>query len=121
MKFTYHTTRQITTADLYDATDPPLIFQVKTRLSRDWLLAWDAFGEAEAGDVSAAADLVAEAFISVTQDGEEIYPLDSKADALALRDAIEEAQPGAGDAFLRHLALAFGTNHYRYLDKRLGN
>jgi len=64
--------------------------------------------------------IVGLALVSVSQNGER-WPIDGLDGAKELRDAIEAENPGYGDQFIRHLALAHYNYHFRRLDDLLGN
>ena len=60
------------------------------------------------------------ALVSISQNGER-YPLDGLDGAEALRAAVEADNPGYGDQFIKHLALAHYNYHFRRLDDLAGN
>lgn len=109
-----NTTRRISTADMRLALDPPLYFEVKTYINaalNSRMADWEEAGLSR--DTETAAEIISQVFISVIQDTV-AYPLTTKADALALRDAIEEAGPGLGDEYLAAILTGFIGNHYRF-------
>ena len=114
MQLQYNNTRWISTADLHIACDPPILFEVRTRLSPEWAQLHLDWEEAGGEDADVACEIVGRAFVHVAQ-GNEKYPLHNKEGAKVLRDAIEKGSPGEGDDFICHLALRFAQNHYRFL------
>lgn len=114
MKLTYNATRTITTADLGLACDPPLVFEVRVRVDPSWARLHLQWEEGGADDTDMACELVGKVFVNVGQDGK-IYPIEGKEGAEDLRASIEESSPGEGDAFICHLALRFGQDHFRFL------
>lgn len=119
MKLKYNPTRTITTADLYNACDPPLVFKVKVRPGRTWAKL-DRDFEGAATEVETAKKLVSMVFLSVS-DGENTYPLKTISQVEDLQQAIEELNPGGGDEFISAIAWGFSNNHYNYLAAHLGN
>ena len=114
MKIIYNPSRKITTGDLFIACDPPMLFEVKSRLSSDWAtkhLAWEAGGSE---DITIALELVSTGFLAVAQNGER-YDLDSIEAATALREAIEGGNEGEGDTFICDIVSSFAHNHYSFL------
>ena len=121
MKLNYKNTRTITTADLFDAADPPLIFEVRTRASSEWARLHKDFEENGADDAALARHLISLIFLTVSdgEDGSEIYPIDTIETVQSLQDAIEDNNPGDGDNFVCTIAWAFGINYYSFLEGRL--
>ena len=114
MKIKYSPTRTVTTADLFIAADPPIVFEVKARLSPGWaqlLRVWEDNGSDDEG---MACELMGQAFMSVSQDDER-YPLNSKEAAEQLSQAIEVENEGAGGPFICEVVQAFAFNHFNFL------
>lgn len=120
IKLNYSYKRTVTTADLFDACDPPLVFEVRTRPPREWAKLNNEFEADNCNDVELAKRLIAMAFLTVS-DGETFYPISTPEEVEALRQAIEDDNPGYGNDFLITVAWGFSTNHYSYLGKNLGN
>ena len=120
MKLNYTPKRTITTADLYDATDPPLIFEVLTRPPRPWATLYNEFEKDGARNLDLAKELISLVFLTVS-DGGEIHPLNTIEAVAGLQAAIEEMNPGYGSQFCCDIAWAFGRHYYSFLGDRLGN
>jgi hypothetical protein len=120
MKLSYNPKKTITTADLYDATDPPLIFEVLVRPPRPWAILYNQFEQSGSNDLDMAKELISLAFLTVS-DGGDKYPLNSFEAVTALQEAIEESNPGYGAEFCCNIAWAFGRNYYNFLSDHLGN
>ena len=120
MELNYTNKRTITTADMFDACDPPLIFEVRTRPPKGWAQIDLDFSESDHTDVELAKQLIAGAFLTVT-DGGEIYPIQSVKQVEALQHAIENGNPGYGYDFLISIAWGFSINYYNYISNHLGN
>lgn len=120
MKLNYNPKRTITTADLYDATDPPLIFEVLTRPPRPWAILYGEFEKDGMRDLDAAKELISLVFVTVS-DGGEVYPLNTVKAVTGLQEAIEKVNPGYGTQFCLDIAWAFGRHYYSFLGEHLGN
>lgn len=120
LKINYSSKRTITTADIFDACNPPLTFEVRTRPPREWARLNNDFEVDGCNDAELAKTLIAMAFLTVS-DGENTYPISTPEEVDDLRQAIEEDNPGYGNDFLTTVAWGFSTNHYSYLGKHLGN
>lgn len=120
MKLNYSFKRTITTADMFDACNPPLIFEVRTRTPRGWVDLDLEFGEGNHEDVKLAKQMIAGAFLTVS-DGGEVYPIQTIEQVEDLHRAIEEINPGYGNDFLCTIAWGFSRNHYTFIGKHLGN
>lgn len=120
MKLKYSQKRMITTADLYDATDPPLIFEVLARPPREWAVLYNTFEKDGATNVEMARKLISLAFLTVSDD-ENTYPLNTIEAANGLEIAIEEENPGHGEDFMCSIAWSFGRYYYIFLGDHLGN
>jgi hypothetical protein len=120
MKLNYSSKRTITTADLFDACNPPLIFEVRTRPPKGWAIIDLEFSEGNHEDVSLAKQLIAGAFLTVS-DGENVYPISTIAQVEDLQQAIENENPGYGEDFLITIAWGFSRNYYQYIGDHLGN
>ena len=120
MKLNYSSKRTITTADLFDACNPPLIFEVRTRPPREWARLNNEFETDDCNDAELAKTLIAMAFLTVS-DGENVYPISTPEEVDELRQNIEDDNPGHGNDFLTTIAWGFSTNHYNFLGKNLGN
>ena len=120
MKLNYNPKRTITTADLYDAADPPLIFEVLTRPPRLWATLYNEFEQAGSIDLETAKELISLTFLTIS-DGDEVYPLDTIEAVTALQAAIEESNPGCGVEFCCNIAWSFGRHYYSFLSDHLGN
>jgi hypothetical protein len=120
MKLNYTNKRTITTADLFDACDPPLIFEVRTRPPKGWALIDLEFSKGGHEDVELAKQMIAGIFLTVS-DGGEVYPLKTIKQVEALQQAIEDENPGYGEQFLITIAWGFSRNYYQYIGDHLGN
>jgi hypothetical protein len=120
MKLNYSHKRTITTADLFDACDPPLMFEVRTRPPKGWAQIDLDFDTSGHENVELAKKMIAGAFLTVS-DGENVYPINTVKQVEALREAIESENIGYGDEFLCTIAWGFSRNHYNYLGEHLGN
>jgi hypothetical protein len=120
MTLNYNPKRTITTADLYDTADPPLIFEVQARPPRAWSILFGKFEKEGALDLETAKELISLAFLTVS-DGGEIYPLNTIEAVTDLQAAIEENNPGCGIEFVCNIAWAFGRHYYSFLSDHLGN
>ncbi|MCK5062284.1 hypothetical protein KAR28_07100 [Candidatus Parcubacteria bacterium] len=120
IKLKYSIKRTITTADLYDATDPPLVFEVLVRPPRAWAVLHNQFEDGGSSDAELAKELISLAFLTVS-DEENTYPLDTIEAANELEAAIEVENPGCGKDFSCNIAWAFGRHHYSFLGDHLGN
>jgi hypothetical protein len=120
MKLNYTNKRIVTTADLFDACDPPLIFEVRTRPPREWARLNNEFEDDGCQDADLARILISMAFLTVS-DGENVYPISTTEQVEDLRLAIESENLGYGNDFLCTIAWGFSTNHYTYLGNHLGN
>lgn len=119
-KLNYKATRTITTADLYDACDPPLIFEVLTRPPQPWAVLYNTFEQDGMRDIETAKELIKMVFLTVS-DGENIYPLNTVESINGLQGAIEEDNPNYGADFICNIAWAFGRHYYSFLSEHLGN
>lgn len=113
MKLTIHTTRQISSADLRLAIDPPLSFEIRSYISYDLNLRLAEWQNAGRNNASEAAALINQLFVSVGQNGH-LYPLNSPEAVNALRETIEATNPGEGDNFLIAMLNGFVINHYNF-------
>ena len=120
MKLNYNPKRTITTADLYDAADPPLIFEVLTRPPRSWATLYNEFEKDGSIDLGAAKELISLVFLTVS-DGDNVYPLNTIEAVTDLQAAIEENNPGCGVEFCCNTAWSFGRHYYSFLSDHLGN
>lgn len=116
MQIKYSPTREISTSDLFIATDPPIIFEVKARLSPEWARLLQSWEQDGSNDIEIATELMGQAFVSVSQNNEK-WPLNSKEYAQELLAAIEESNPDAGGEFVCEVVSAFAFNHYNFLAK----
>lgn len=126
MKLSVQTTRIITTDELRLFCEPALTFRVKgfisPALAKD-LAEWENTYEGER-----AAELISQLFVSVSartpgvavsEQGGYEFPLTTKSDVIAFRDAIEESNPGGGDGFLSTLLESYLNEHYRFFRQKL--
>ncbi len=120
MKLNYSYKKTITTADLYDATDPPLAFEVLVRPPRDWSILYTEFEDSGGDDIEIAKELFNMTFLTVS-DGDNTYPLDTVADVESLQAAIEATNPGYGAEFICNMVWAFGRKYFLFLRDNLGN
>lgn len=120
MKLNYNPRRRITTADLYDATDPPLIFEILARPPRPWAILYNEFEQGGSIDLEAAKELISLVFLTVS-DGGEVYPLNTVEAVGELQAAIEESNPSCGMEFVCNIAWSFGRHYYSFLSDHLGN
>jgi hypothetical protein len=120
MKLNYTPKRTITTADLYDATDPLLIFEVLTRPPRPWMILYNEFERDGSRNLDWARELISLTFLTVS-DGGEVYPLNTIGAVTDLQAAIEENNPGCGVEFCCNIAWSFGRYYYSFLSDHLGN
>lgn len=121
MKLNYTSKRTITTADLFDACDPPLIFEVRTRPPKGWAQVDLDFSESDHTDVELAKRLIAGVFLTVSDGGEHIYNLITIEQVEDLQQAIEQGNPGYGEDFLITIAWGFSSNYYNFIGNHLGN
>ncbi len=120
MKLNYSYKKTITTADLYDATDPPLTFEVLVRPPREWSIHYAEFEDGGGDNIELAKELLAMTFLSVS-DGQNTYPLSTVKDVEGLQAAIEANNPGYGAEFICNMVWAFGRKYFLYLRDNLGN
>ena len=120
MKLKYSPKRTITTADLFDATDPPLTFEILARPPRAWAVLYSTFEKDGARSVEMARELISLAFLTVSDD-ENTYPINTIEAAFGLEAAIEEENPGYGEDFMCSIAWSFGRHYYNFLGEHLGN
>ncbi len=120
MKLNYNPKRTITTADLYDAADPPLTFEVLARPPRPWAILYNEFEQNGSTDLEAAKELISLVFLTVS-DGDNVYPLNTIQAVTDLQAAIEENNPGCGVEFCCNIAWSFGRHYYSFLSDHLGN
>lgn len=120
MSLNYSYKKTITTADLYDTTDPPLIFEVLVRPPRNWSIQYTEFEDTGCQNVEMAKELFNMTFLTVS-DGENTYPLDTVKDVEELQAAIEAANPGYGAEFICNVVWAFGRKYFLFLRDHLGN
>lgn len=120
MKLKYSPKRTITTAELFDACDPPLTFEVKTKPGHEWAKLDREFDKNGAKDASVAKELISMAFLTVS-DGGEIYSIETIDQVEMMGQAIEDNNPGEGNNFLCAMAWSFGRNYYTQLEEILGN
>lgn len=120
MKLNYNATRTITTADLWDACNPPLIFEVKARPGIRWSELDNKFDDTNHTDVKMAQELISLAFLTVS-DGENTYPISKVSQVKELQESIEELSPSHGETFILNVARSFSTSQYNYLVANLGN
>lgn len=116
MNITINITRVLTTADLWMACDPVVEFEVRSRMTPDWARRVTVLEQENQPDVETALELIGEAFVSISQNGER-YPLNSKEAATELMSAVEAGNPGSGEQFMVELCLGFASNHYNFLAK----
>lgn len=136
MKLNYSHKRTITTADLFDACDPPLSFEVRTRPPKEWANIVSEFSEGGRKDAELAKKVIAGIFLTVAStiylpdengelelypDKENTYPIQTVEQVTELVQAIENENPGYGDEFLRTIAWGIEHNHFTYLSDHLGN
>lgn len=120
MKLNYSSSRTITTADMFDACNPPLIFKVRTRVPRGWASIDLDFSEGGHKNIKMAKQMIAGAFLTVS-DGEGTYQIQTIEQVEELRHAIEIDNPGDGDSFLCSIAWGFSSNYYKFIGDHLGN
>lgn len=121
IKINYKPTYSFTSLDIFDYADTdPITYEAHARQSPEWAALCRDWVRDGAEDVSRALEIVGLAFVSVSQDGQR-YPLDGLNGAEALRAAVEADNPGYGDQFIKHLALAHYNYHFRRLDDLAGN
>ena len=120
MKLNYNPKRVITTADLYDATDPPLIFEILARPPRLWATLYNEFEKGGAQNLDWAKKLISLTFLTVS-DGDGVYPLNTIEAVTDLQAAIEENNPDCGVEFCCNIAWSFGRHYYSFLSDHLGN
>lgn len=114
MKIKYNPVRIISTADLFIACDPPIQFEVKVRLTPSWAIKSRDWDDSPDSDIEIAMELMADAFVSVSQDGD-IYPLNTVEAVKGLRDSIESDNPEYGNDFIKIIVEMFSSNHFRFL------
>ena len=121
MKLNYNPKRIITPADLYDATDPPLIFEILARPPRSWAILYNKFEKDGSRNLDWAKELISLAFLTVSDGVDEVYPLDTWEAVTDMQAAIEENNPGCGVEFCCNIAWAFGRHYFNFLSDHLGN
>lgn len=117
MKLSVQTTREVSTDSLNIFCDPPLIFKSRGFIAPglfNEISEWEKKGH----DEKLAVGYISRLFVSFSQNGE-TFPLTTKEDAMALREAIEESNPGGADGFLSTLIEAYLNEHYRFFRNRL--
>lgn len=118
MKLSVQTTRTITTDDMRIFCEPPLTFEGIGYFSPSFvndLAEWE-----KNPDDDRAIKFVSRIFLSVSQNGAR-YPLSTEADVLALRDAIEEINPGNGNNFLATIVEEYTRAHYRFFRNKFAD
>jgi hypothetical protein len=120
LKLSYNHTYEFTTADYFNASDPPLTFEASARATPEWARLVRNWLENSPDDVGPALEIVGRAIISVSQNGTK-YPINGREGAKALRDAIEQGNPGQGDDFIIDLAQGHYNYHFRRLADLVGN
>jgi hypothetical protein len=120
IKLNYNPTYIFTTADVFDNTEPPIIFESPSRLSPEWAAMTRNWIRDGAKDIGQALEIVGLAIVAVSQNGER-FPLEGREGATALRKAIDLSSPGYGDTFIKHLALGHYNYHFNRLEDKLGN
>ena len=120
LKLSYNPTYTFVLADTFDASDDQLVFEAHARQPAEWARLVQAWLKDDAEDVARALEIVGRAITSVGQGGEK-WPIEGREGAEALRDAIEEANPGHGDAFIKNLALGHYNYHFQRLGEMMGN
>jgi len=105
---------------MFDACDPPLTFEVRTRVPRGWASIDLDFSEDGHKNVEMAKQMIAGAFLTVS-DGGESYQIQTIEQVEELQKAIEIDNPGDGDSFLCSIAWGFSSNYYKFLGDHLGN
>ncbi len=121
MNLKYSVTYEFSSADIFDATDPPLFFEAVSRPDSSWARLVQQWQKNGAGDPEMAEEIIGRVIVGVRQEGEQSFPLDGRKGAASLRAAIEANNPGAGDQFLCHLALGHYNHHFTRLADILGN
>lgn len=114
MKLNYANKRIVTTADLFDACDPPLIFEVRTRPPREWARVNKEFEDTGSNNPELAAKSISMTFLTVS-DGENAYPISTVEQVEQMARAIDDGNPGYGDDFLCTTAQGFAINYFNYL------
>lgn len=120
MKLNYNAKRIITTADLFDACNPPLVFEVKSRPGKEWSVLDDKFDDTNHTNIEIARELISLAFLTVSDD-ENTYPISKVSQVKELQSSIEQLIPGNGEFFILNIARAFSVNQYNMLVANLGN
>lgn len=120
IKLNYNATYTFTSAEIYDATQPILIFTAITRPTTQWANLYRTWIKAGAEDASQAIEIVGRVIVGVEQDGQ-YFAIEGREGAEALHAAIEEASPGYGDAFIINLAIGHYNLHFNRLDALLKN
>jgi hypothetical protein len=120
MKLIYNPTYEFNSADIFDNSEPPILYEAHSRQSPEWAALCREWLRDGAEDASRALEIVGRAIVSVSQNGEK-FPLAGREGAEALREAIEANSPGYGDTFIKHLAIGHYNYHFNQLDDKLGN
>lgn len=121
IKINYKPTYKFSSFDIFDAADSePITYEAHARLPGEWAALHVAWRNGNYEDTNQALDIIGLALVSVAQGGER-WPIEGRAGAEALRDAVEADNPGYGDQFIKHLALGHYNYHFRRLESLLGN
>lgn len=123
LKLKYKATTTFTSADIGDMAEPEIIYHVWANRPDGWTDKCMAFfkeGEKGRYDTDLALDIVGLSLTAVEQDGER-WPVEGREGAEALRDSVEEQNPGYGDAFIHRLAISIFDQQIKRENDRLGN
>lgn len=131
LNLNYNPTYEFSTADIFDATDPPLFFEAVSRHSASWsrlVRQWRAYDEdgnskipISEANPDMAEEIIGMVIVSVRQEDGPRYPLNGREGAASLRAAIEEENPGKGASFMCQLAQGHYNHHFLRVDKLMGN
>ncbi len=121
IKLSYNPTYEFTTADYGDLTDPPIKFEALTNPGPEWS---DLRGpwvlELDEKHLSDALRMIGLSIVSVSQNGTK-WPIHGLEGARALRDAMETAKQGEGNAFIMRLVLGHFNHRWQKLRDLSGN
>lgn len=117
IKLNYHLTYTFTGRDIQDPAAPDLIYKARVHRPAGWTKQVIEFNKDRSPKL--AYQIIGGLIISISQDGIE-YPMNVE-QAEALRNTIEEQNPGMGDEYICVLAWGIYVKHVDYEDDRLKN
>ena len=111
MKLNYRF-REVSTQQIYDAFDPPLIFKIKQRAPNGTLNLAESLEENNVKDVPLAIKILQALCVSVS-DGAEVQPLTTVESAESFYQMLQEIVPEMADELLCHLAYNLALDYIR--------